>query len=52
MDLGSIGLGIKMQANFTIDWKELDLSRVTEWEEQVRRIKSWGGVKVYGCTDR
>jgi hypothetical protein len=40
------GMRLKLQPNFTINWRELDLSKVLERNEQLRRIKVWGGLGV------
>ena len=42
----AFGMRLKLQPNFTIDWRELDLSNVIERGEQLRRIKVWGGLGV------
>jgi hypothetical protein len=41
------GLGVTVKTGYQINWNELDLSGVADRDEQIRRIKAWGGLRVY-----
>ena len=38
--------GVRAQTSHVIHWNRLDLRDATDFQEQVRRIKDWGGLKV------
>ena len=42
---------IKAATNFTIDWNELDLSSISDKNEQIRRIEQWNRLNVYKFPD-
>ena len=44
----TFGATITKATGVRVPWNELDLSAVTDHDEQLRRIRQWGGT---GCTN-
>jgi hypothetical protein len=40
------GLGVTTATGYQIEWNELDLSQVSDRDEQIRRMQAWGGLRV------
>jgi hypothetical protein len=43
--------GIRAATNFVIDWNELDLSLISDRNEQIKRIEQWNRLNVYKFPD-
>lgn len=42
---------MKAASDITISWNEIDLSGITDRDEQIRRIQAWNKVNVYKFPD-